>query len=312
MYIDTVIVGGGPAAVMAALELEKRNIDYVIIYPKNYSKICGGLLTPETVEWLKKRNLSSIIDNSLTTPSHLDLLIVDHIAHKTTRKKKYIINIDRYKFDEELREKIDNKRKINGAVTNIKNMGGLFNIYYTNSMIKSKHLIYAIGPNSKFLNKMPQITIQHHYEISGKNIKEVIFILHEKIKEFYIWVIPKDNNLIIGSLNKYKMLMEPIVEETLKGLGYDIRLDKIVKKEGYLLALPNQPKDIICSHNNIIFAGESANFVSRKSGKGIYYALISGELAGKYYDSPVLYSNAVKPLMDKLIKKMEEAKSIYL
>jgi len=175
-----------------------------------------------------------------------------------------------------------------------------------------RQLFLALQEVRLSLQKMPQITIQHHYEISGKNIKEVIFILHEKIKEFYIWVIPKDNNLIIGSLNKYKMLMEPIVEETLKGLGYDIRLDKIIKKEGYLLALPNQPKDIICSHNNIIFAGESANFVSRKSGKGIYYALISGELAGKYYDSPVLYSNAVKPLMDKLIKKIEEAKSIYL
>ena len=33
MYINTVLVGGGPAAVMAALELEKKNINYVIIYP---------------------------------------------------------------------------------------------------------------------------------------------------------------------------------------------------------------------------------------------------------------------------------------
>ena len=264
------------------------------------------------MEWLKKRNLTSIINNSLTTPFNLDLLIVNYKTHETTRKEKYITNIDRYKFDEELRKKIEDKRKINGIVTNIKNTNNLFKTYSTKLTIESKHIIYAVGSNSKFFNKTPQVVIQYHYEIPEKNIKEVVFVLHEKIKEFYIWIIPKANHLIIGSLNKYKMLIKPIVEETLNDLGYNIQLDKRIKKEGGLLAMPNQPKDIIYSHNNIIFAGESANFVSRKSGKGIYYALVSGELAGKYYDSPILYSNAVNPLVNKLIKKMEESKFIYL
>lgn len=311
MAYEVIVVGGGPAAVSAAMELEKKKVDYAIIYPKSFIKVCGGLLTPETISWLEKKGLEDCVKKSLVKPEITDLTLIDLIQKELHVKKDYITNIDRQKFDEELSNNLKPERKIDGFVNDIEYEDRLYKVKYNDSIIESKHIIYATGSKSKFLEKTPKVMLQDYYEVDGKNIDNNLFVLHEKINGFYLWIIPKGSYLIIGSLAESRAFFEPIMRESFDFLGYNINIRGMIKREAGLMVFPERNYEYPLYKDGMLFVGESAGLISRKTGKGIYYALLSGELAGKYYDSPKIYAKSVEPLLQKVREKIYEADQIY-
>ncbi len=302
------VIGLGPAGFAAAYELQRRKENYVVI-TDSYEKECTGLLPFRTVDWFKKKGLDDVIEESLLTPEELDLVIFIRKNNKILEdyRPRFVLNVDRihpfYRFNKQLYDLIQNK--VNNKVINIRKDKDSFEIILNNGKkIRAENVIWATGYRNDMIKRE---AYQFYYENAG--IKTAYFIILENM-DFYIWIVPKGKYLIVGALKehleKIPTAITMLKERENVILGYPI-----YKKIGKIF-LPRDLKGIKLKHNGMILVGESAGLVSRNYGEGIYPALISGELAGKYFDDIDKYvSEAKKYVVRFIAERFIKAKKLY-
>ncbi|MEW6027326.1 MAG: oxidoreductase, partial [Planctomycetota bacterium] len=101
-------------------------------------------------------------------------------------------------------------------------------------------------------------------------------IFDPEVSDFYSWIIPKEDSIIVGlalhpqkkSYDRFELLKKKLVD-------YGFRFGQSTRKRGTLLFRPVSPGQILPGRDNIGLIGEAAGFISPSSAEGISYALKS-------------------------------------
>jgi len=297
MY-DIAIIGAGPAGANLArliadkykvLLIDKRDLDNK--NPENrLTKCCGGLLAPDAQKMIAKLGLG-VPKDILVDPQLFAVRTIDLTNNQERLYQRFYYNLDREKFDKWMVSIIPERveKEFNSKFISFSKIPEGYEIKYSKSgqekYTKTKIIIGADGADSKIRKliaedkNMPEryLSIQEWFKCPS-SMPYFTAIFDEKISDFYSWVIPKDNFLILGSalkpnddtLEKYSNL-----KVKLSNLGFDF--SNKYKTEGAYIFRPGKIKNIYLGKDNIALIGEAAGAISPSSAEGISYALKSSQ-----------------------------------
>lgn len=152
---------------------------------------------------------------------------------------------------------------------------------------------------------------------TNKNLEFLYFIFDKNITDFYSWIIPKNEFVIIGTgLKRNNNLKEKLellkikVKESLSLNG------ELVKTHSHRTFIPKSKTEIVLGKRNVLLIGESSGMVSPSSGEGISFALRGGINCAKALNSNFenafeKYSELCKSLIKEIESKIEKAKLLF-
>ncbi len=295
MY-DIVIIGSGPAGSNLArligdkykvLLIDKRDLENE--NPKNLAnKCCGGLLAPDAQKMIAKLGLG-IPKDILVAPQLFAVRTIDLTNNLERLYQRFYFNMDREKFDRWLVSILPTgvDKKFNSFFKNFAEIPGGYEIRYIyNSQelsAKTRVIIGADGAFSRLRNSINKdinipekyISIQEWFECPYQ-MPYFTAIFDEEISDFYSWIIPKENYLLLGSAlrprentrEKYDILKTKLTQ-----LGF--HFDNKIKTEGAYIYRPKKVSQFYAGRDGIALIGEAAGAISPSSAEGISYALKS-------------------------------------
>jgi len=322
---DVVIVGAGPAGCFAANFL-KNDFNVLMIdraaFPR--SKPCGGLLTEESKNIIKKIKLPDAV---FSTPEYLDIQYTDLDNGIDIRQKKNYRNVDRNSFDSELlnlsKNEIafsSNTKFLDAKEANEGSEGYKLTLEKNGKKMSvgSRFLIGADGALSDVRKmvtnaKMNQLIAIQEWFLCSRDIDAFHFIFSKEVTGYYSWVIPKGDSFVCGAAfppgtgvpQKFQLLKQKI--KHLIGES-----NNFCKKEACLLTKINSKDEICLGKNNIFLVGEAAGLISPSTGDGISFALRSGfNCAQAIKDASDMpfekYNELCFPLISEIGQKIKKA-----
>ncbi len=308
MKYDVVVVGAGPSGSTAAKTLAEHGVKVLLVDKEKFprDKTCGGGLPLRTLSrfpYVKKLN-------AIESYSYGGFVYSPSLQYKAgiTKSEPVIAMVLRSKFDNELVNlSIEKGAEFQDktAVTNIKIHHDHAQIYFNDdTSITTELIIGADGFHSTIARKigvMPAtrekgICILEEFHMNKEMINSLytqdhLCHIHSKIHGIrgYGWVFPKQNHVNVGivsydskeQLKQKKCNLRSIFFEYLSLLKEDNILPRQMKsvtiKGG---CLPVQPLSKTYSER-VLLCGDAAGMINPISGEGIYYALVSGNIAGE-------------------------------
>lgn len=294
MY-DIAIIGGGPAGATLArlignrykvLLLERRTFKEPLY--EGVQKCCGGLLDPDAQKMLASFGLG-LPKSVILSPQMFAVRTIDIDNSVERYYQRHYINIDREEFDRWLETIVPETVDIvNGSIYKAHEVQEDFvNIKYCKDgeiyTEKAKIIIGADGAFSRVRrvsfpeHRYPKkyVAIQEWFEASNKvNYYGAIF--DSEITDFYSWIIPKEEFLIVGSalpLNSDAHKKFELLKLKLKDYGFE--LHRSVRKNGTHLLRPLSKNQIVIGSGRVGLIGEAAGFISPSSAEGMSYAFKS-------------------------------------
>ena len=338
---DVIIVGAGPAGIVCALQLAKKNYTIALIEKKFFpkDKICGDALSLDVLNQLK------IIDDELALKfenftdkleTHGVKIVAPNyqsfdipFSHNGRERVAYVAkrkDFDQFLFDE--LNAFDNIHIFeNSKITDLKVSREEVQLSFIESIGKqyiflAKIIIGADGAHSyvaKTLSKN-KINYKHYsaglrvyYEnVSGFNHGNYIE-LHflEEILPGYLWIFPLPNNQVnvgIGMLSKYvskkKVNLKKTLEQILKNHPqFKDRFANAKPLETVKgFGLPlGNPKRNI-SGERFLLLGDAAGLIDPFSGEGVGNAIRSARVAAEHVKNCMLI-NDFSGIQNKLYDK---------
>lgn len=295
MY-DIVIVGAGPAGANLArlignkykvLLIDKRDLENE--NPKNtINKCCGGLLAPDAQKMIAKLGLG-IPKDILVDPQLFAVRTIDLTNNIERLYQRFYFNMDREKFDRWLVSMLPAcvDKRFNSSFKSYTKIPEGYEVKYIYNgqeiSVKTKAIVGADGAFSKIRKAISRginipekyISIQEWFECS-QSMPYFTAIFDEEITDFYSWIIPKENYLLLGSALKPRNNARENYD-ALKGkltqLGFNF--DKKVKTEGAYIYRPKKVSQLYVGRDSIVLVGEAAGAISPSSAEGFSYALKS-------------------------------------
>lgn len=336
MY-DIVIVGSGPAGSNLArliggkykvLLIDKRDMENE--NPKKLTnKCCGGLLAPDAQKMIARLGLG-IPKDILVEPQLFAVRTIDLTNNLERLYQRFYLNMDREKFDRWLVSIVPTvvDKKYNSTFKNFVEIPDGYEIRYIHNgqeiSAKTRVIIGADGAFSRvrnFINKdinTPEkyISIQEWFECPNY-IPYFTAIFDEEISDFYSWIIPKENYILLGSAlrprentrEKYDMLKSKL---TRLGFNFDNKL----KTEGAFINRPKKVSQLYLGRDGIALIGEAAGAISPSSAEGISYALKSSLYLAQSLDEGIdgfldRYKQMVKDIKLNLLIKNLKSPAMY-
>lgn len=322
---DVIIVGCGSAGCIAGHFLDNKSMILAIDerkLPRN--KPCGGILVKESQIFLKGMNAP---DSFYEEPKELDLFYSDWVRDEEKKVEKGFININRKKFDEWLLSLLSKGNVHLADETRLIDLNQTKDKKYYVALLDCKgyikpiivkHVIGADGAFSKVRSTISKEQIRYYVAmqetIKNPGITDSYFIYDDGITDFYSWIIPKGDSLIIGSaLPPYE------AKEIFNIFKGKIRRKMNISGEGTtestIITRPKNEKQILLGKGNILLAGEAAGLISPSSAEGISFALESGKKCAqainkKNENTLNEYNELCKPLLNRLKPKFEKSKKI--
>ena len=276
MY-DIVIVGSGPAGANLArligdkykvLLIDKRGMENE--NPKNRTnKCCGGLLAPDAQKMIAKLGLG-IPKDILVNPQLFAVRTIDLTNNLERIYQRFYYNMDREKFDRWLVSILPTgvDKKFNCFFKSFTEIPGGYEIRYINDgqeiCANTKVIVGADGAFSKLRRSISKdvnipetyISIQEWFECPY-DIPYFTAIFDEEISDFYSWIIPKDNCLILGSAlrprentrEKYDKLKTKLTQ-----LGFNFH--NKIKTEGAYIYRPEKVSQFYVGRDGIALVGK--------------------------------------------------------
>lgn len=325
---DIVIVGAGPAGCSLANFLSQDFRTLLLDWSRfPRDKPCGGLLVEESQDVLKNVKLP---DGIFSYPKLLNLKMVDLDNSTEVDQRRSLINVNRRSFDYWLLKLSEKKVQFSSETKLVDfkeiNDGVRVLIEKANKkiLVKTKYLIGADGGFSSIRRKIFRNDNELRFYVavqewirSSKGIDDsAYFIYDNSINDYYSWLIPKGNYLIIGSFvlqgddmrSKFQLFKTKVAEHYgIHGMTY--------KKEAGLNPRPLSSEEIRLGRDRIMLLGEAACLVSPSTGEGISFALRSGMAAARalnaQFDSALeQYKKACEPLIAEVDEKIEKARAL--
>jgi flavin-dependent dehydrogenase len=295
MY-DIVIVGSGPAGANLArligeqykvLLIDKRELEHE--NPHNpANKCCGGLLAPDAQKMIARLGLG-IPKDVLVDPQLFAVRTIDLTNHLERLYQRFYFNMDRGKFDRWLVSLLPAgvDKRFSSVYKGFAEIPGGYEVRYMHQRqeisAKTKVIVGADGAFSRLRESiskgiaMPEkyISIQEHFACSAP-LSYFTAIFDEEISDFYSWIIPKEDHLVLGSAlrpkdntrEKYDLLKTKLTQ-----LGF--HFGNKIKVEGAYIYRPKKASQLCAGRDGIALVGEAAGAISPSSAEGISYALKS-------------------------------------
>lgn len=294
MY-DIAIIGGGPAGATLArlvgkryrvLLLEKRTFKAPLY--NGIQKCCGGLIAPDAQKMLASFGLG-LPKSVILSPQMFAVRTIDMDNKIERLYQRHYINIDREEFDKWLETKIPAAVDIvNGCLYKSHEVyRDCVKLKYIKDNkeyeVKTKLLIGADGAYSKVRrNSYPDheapkeyIAIQEWFQ-TKQNVDYYGAIFDSEITDFYSWIIPKEDNIIVGSAlipndnvhEKFDLLKHKLEK-------YGFELNNSIRRNGAFMLRPSSLNQLITGHGRVGLIGEAAGFISPSSAEGLSYAFKS-------------------------------------
>lgn len=286
---DVVIVGAGPAGLMAARNLPDT-FSFLVIDSKNKIGLplkCGeGVREKEFLGFFKSKDYSFVRN---TVSSHK---ILYENLERIVRVN--FLELDRPGFEQFLAKPIMKRIKLNTNCRDIKIKNDCAEIITNRGIIKARLVILANGANYQLQKKLgmvkeePELVVGYGGIYKIHNINEnAFYYFFERGKYGYLWIFPKSKGLANIGFGSFK---DKNPKETLSRLlkRYNIDAKQISEYAGIVSV--SGPINKTYS-DRILACGTAAGFVYAGTGEGIQFALESGRIAGKVATQAVSYNN---------------------
>lgn len=293
---DTIVVGCGPAGVMAAFHAAERGDVLLIdssVLPRD--KSCGGMLNQYSQEFLAE--YGTMPDDLVLGPNWVNFRYHDWDRGILKPTELRFANVDRARFDEWLISLLPANVSVAGATSlagfeqthegiraAVKTRSG------TQHTIGCSNLIGCDGPRSSVRRALgvgsvgTYVTLQDFCKVEGdlEPFFDCIYMRDIGDSFAYAYVVPKGEVAIVGSVF-YPKTKRPHEkhDQVLEILRSSLPLGVSTKREAWVALTVRNRTDVVRGHGRVLLAGEAGGFMSPTSGEGISYALNTGRLAGQ-------------------------------
>lgn len=294
-YADTVVVGSGPAGVMAARHAAARG-DVLLVesvaLPRD--KSCGGMLNEYTQRFLS--DFATLPDDMFLEPRWVNFRF--HDWDRSIRKPTELrfANVDRRRFDDWLLSLLPDNVVVRdqttfqgftqddeGVAVTLKTDDGAEHV------VRCRNLIGCDGPRSAVRRAIgagtvsTYVTLQDFCTVEGhiEPYFDCIYLRDVGDSFGYAYVVQKSDVAIVGSVF-YPKTRKPGEkhDQVLDLLRGSLALGTSVKREAWVALSVRDKRDVVRGAGRVLLAGEAGGFMSPTSGEGISYALNTGRLAG--------------------------------
>ncbi|MDR2440601.1 MAG: FAD-binding protein [Planctomycetaceae bacterium] len=331
MY-DVAIVGAGPAGATLARLLSRRC--RVLLLHRQRKKCCGGILSPESQKMLAKFDLA-LPREVLVNPQPFAVAVWDLQSQLVRHYARQYVNIDREIFDHWLVSLIPSDVDVRmGTVYRYSQYSdkNSLEIFFTeNNEIRSEQVRFLVGADGSFStvrreffanrpNPKRYTALQEWFELqtvlpenstqTGIDFQnDYVGIFDSEITDFYAWMIPKNEQIILGGTipfgNKTREIFERF-KAKLRNAG--LRFDFPVHREAGFLFRPLNPFSVCLGSDRVFLIGEAAGLISPSSAEGISSALTSAYHLAQTFDSQkfnlAAYRKNLRLLRWQLLLKM--------
>ncbi|MBQ4132463.1 MAG: FAD-dependent monooxygenase [Desulfovibrionaceae bacterium] len=270
--------------------------------PRFQEKCCGGLLAPDARNWLSRQKLflpASVLDGM--QPDSLRAIDLNRNVERVYPTE--YINLSRGAFEQWLLSLVPSeattlyghrlknvKREENGFRLTLRIASGglaearcrfLVGADGANSTVR-RFLGRPVRPQAAYLAVQDVFPVQAAKRISGPELlQEYAAFFHPALTDFYGWIIPKKDRIILG------LAMPPQVRQERKAAGHMALLKQLLKPAGYDFDGPYQRSgclllrpsldDVCLGDDGVFLIGEAAGFISPSSAEGYSYAFVSAQ-----------------------------------
>jgi geranylgeranyl reductase family protein len=294
---DIIVVGAGPGGSIAAKVAVENGYSTCILEKENLSdegryKACGGAMAWELVEEIDypQEKIARVIES----------LELHHVDGETYSKEGKGAVVWRSVFDKFLTDMATDEGatlKQDEALLDITKNGARHTIITKTGKYEANYVIAADGVTSRTLKQLgwPDfksedliLTITKEMELSkseidkrlGKEKVHLYFGIENLIPVGYAWLFPKTDHITVGWGNQINLIKNSREEfqkfVDLSSVKTTLRGSQESIFKPHLIPVGLRPQ---LYKNKVIAVGDAGGIVDPISGKGIPYAMMSGQIA---------------------------------
>lgn len=295
---DAVVVGAGPAGIMAALECARACQRVLLVEAARLprEKSCGGMLNRYSLRALEP--FGGVPEDMVLDPRwvHFRYYHMDARVKKATRVR--FLNVDRARFDAWLLSLLPANVHVCEAtsVADVRQTPREVRVDLRSGCAKRRtvqaaYCIAADGPRATVRERLGlrpfdrYLTVQEYVRIEPGALEPYFDCVYARrlSRDYGIgYLMPKGDIAIVGSIfYPGTRDADRKHQEALDLLRREYPLGPSVKRETWMAAHLRTPADLVAGQGRVLLAGEGGGFLSCTSGEGISFALNSGCMAGR-------------------------------
>lgn len=318
MIYDAVIIGAGPAGAYAGCLLAKAGLKVGLIDRRNFprDKLCGGLLTYKTLRLLQPIFSDNQLDKFSITTAHI------FFQGKSTGSFELLsptYTIRRLQFDA-LLVKVAQQQGIHihlGA--SLQSIDFEQREIYLSDGYKFKYsvLIGADGALSKVRHLLglpkndmgfcieayiPWEQFRHSERLHAGGIE----LYYGGYSNGYGWVFPNKNSVAVGIGNLEQGIAEKGLLTQYRRFLSEIAISGNTKPMGAYIPSGTSVALGTSSQENLCLIGDAAGLIDPFTGEGIYYALLSAQVAANCITSGEPVYTKYKQEMEQVVMAIQD------